>query len=649
MKNLVKTINFVCLAILLFAFCNFSMLANADENTDNNVLDFGNIIVDDTINSQTVNEVFYNNQNEEDDALQVKGIGSEGILTIDNSDNDTATIEPYEAPYSAVYNYEYYSSNNADLVAAYGNDRKAYLDHFLRWGMSEGRSGNSIFDPLSYFNLYPDLRLSYQGNLKQYYMHYLNFGRFEGRITSRCKELQGVISELGGVNYAPVYDFQYYMANNSDLVSAFTYRGRFINDVAFLSHFINFGMNEGRSGNSTFRVIWYYNRYSDVRFAYGSNLHDVYMHYLYWGSREGRDNSRCDNLVDWISSGWESVYDPQFYYNNNSDLKAIATKSTPQGTFIDDKWLWEHMYNYGASEWRSLNATFDVVSYYYANPDLRAAYGSNTKAYYTHYIQYGKKEGRLCTGVTSLLGKITSYDGYNYASVYNPDYYTSAYGDINENAHFVRRGVRFLNDGWAMWHFVNWGMNEERTGNGSFYPRSYWCQYSDIRRACGSYMPNLYRHYCDYGVREGRAGSGCWTLSGDVDFDNRLIALTRQFSTLWSAFAWVGSFPYAYQDEWPSWGGWKLDIARQMLNDGRGNCYRYACLFMYMARALGYDADVRCGTVPTRSGWAAHGWTEVYENGGTYVCDLSFYHSVGGNGWFMTPYSNARLNYRINY
>lgn len=566
-----------------------------------------------------------------------------------NEGANTDTIPYFEQPYLAVYDFNYYSTHNPDLIVAYGNNRQAYLTHFLDWGMSEGRAGNDKFDVFSYYNFYPDLRLAYQTDLKKYYLHYVYHGNAEGRLASGCDTLQGSIIYLNGVDYSSVYDEAFYMQGNPDVVRASMYLGKFINDVGILNHFINFGMNEGRAGNSSFNVLWYYNRYDDIRWAFGSNLKAVYLHYLNYGIIEGREVSECNQIIDWITSGWQSVYDPQFYYNNNSDLKAIATKSTPQGTFIDDKWLWEHMYNYGAAEWRTLNTAFDVVSYYNANPDLRAAYGSNTKAYYIHYIQYGKKEGRVCTGVTSMLGKITSYDGYNYASVYNPDYYTSAYSDINDNAHFTRRGVRFLNDGWAMWHFVNWGMNEERTGNGSFYPRSYWCQYSDIRRVLGSYMPNLYRHYCDYGVREGRAGSGCWTLSGDIDFDNRLIALTRQFPTLWSAFAWVGSFPYAYQDEWPSWGGWKLDIARQMLNDGRGNCYRYACLFMYMARALGYDADVRCGTVPTRSGWAAHGWTEVYENGGTYVCDLSFYHSVGGNGWFMTPYSNARLNYRINY
>lgn len=639
----------ICSLIALFYVFMCSFYAYAEEITYNTVFEDNGARVNSSVQHEdnTVLDPLENVENSESsDEVLVHGIDQ----PVNNNSIKDDSIWYFEAFYSSVYDYSFYSSHNDDLVKAFGSDRQAYLTHFLDFGMSEGRSGNTTFDVLSYFNQYPDLRVAYGIDLKQYYMHYLNYGRHEGRVTAGCNDLIDPVSQLGGFNYSAVYDPQYYMEHNGDVVSAFTYRGRFVNDVAILNHFVTYGMNEGRPGNSMFRVINYYNRYSDIRNVFGFNLHDIYMHYLQYGIAEGRDTSDCPELMNWITSGWESVYDPQYYYNNNSDLKAIATKSTPQGTFIDDKWLWDHMYNYGAEEWRALNTTFDVVAYYNAYPDLRLSYGDYTKAYYIHYIQYGKKEGRVFRGVATLQGKISTYDGFNYSNVYNPDYYTSAYSDINERAHFTRRGIRFLNDGWAMWHFVAYGMNEERTGNGSFYPRSYWCQYSDVRRAFGSNWANLYRHYCANGKVEGRTGSGYWTLSGDVNFDNRLIALTRQFPTLWDSFAWVASFPYRTMDLWPSWGGWKLDIARQMLNDGSGNCYRYACLFMYMARALGYEADVRCGDVPLRNGGSApHGWAEVYENGGTYICDPSDYRSFGGNGWFMTPYSNARINYRIYY
>lgn len=42
--------------------------------------------------------------------------------------------------YSAVFDYNYYISNNGDIKAAFGNDDVAVLAHFVNYGMSEGRT-----------------------------------------------------------------------------------------------------------------------------------------------------------------------------------------------------------------------------------------------------------------------------------------------------------------------------------------------------------------------------------------------------------------------------------------------------------------------------------------------------------------------------
>ena len=44
--------------------------------------------------------------------------------------------------YSAVFDYNYYISNNGDIKAAFGDDDVAVLAHFVNYGMSESRRKN---------------------------------------------------------------------------------------------------------------------------------------------------------------------------------------------------------------------------------------------------------------------------------------------------------------------------------------------------------------------------------------------------------------------------------------------------------------------------------------------------------------------------
>ena len=46
------------------------------------------------------------------------------------------------------------------------------------------------------------------------------------------------------------------------------------------------------------------------------------------------------------------------------------------------------------SEGRQGSAEFNVVAYRARYADLDAAFGDNLAIYYTHYIEYGKAEGR---------------------------------------------------------------------------------------------------------------------------------------------------------------------------------------------------------------------------------------------------------------
>ena len=88
---------------------------------------------------------------------------------------------------------------------------------------------------------------------------------------------------LAATDMAAVFDATYYYNNNADLQVAVG------NDAnALFAHFVQFGMKEGRQGNSTFNPSSYKAKNSDVSAAYGDDLAQYYRHYLLFGRFEGR-------------------------------------------------------------------------------------------------------------------------------------------------------------------------------------------------------------------------------------------------------------------------------------------------------------------------------------------------------------------------
>lgn len=85
--------------------------------------------------------------------------------------------------YAAVYNFTEYFTRNTDLASAFGSKNDvAALDHFIDFGMHEGRSASAAFNVNIYRNNYADLRAAFGDDLKSYHLHYINYGKKEGRI-----------------------------------------------------------------------------------------------------------------------------------------------------------------------------------------------------------------------------------------------------------------------------------------------------------------------------------------------------------------------------------------------------------------------------------------------------------------------------------
>lgn len=84
--------------------------------------------------------------------------------------------------YSSVYNFEYYITRYPDIKSVFGNDERAALNHFINFGIKEGRSAQENFDVYFYRSSYPDLETAFGDDLASYFYHYINFGMKEGRM-----------------------------------------------------------------------------------------------------------------------------------------------------------------------------------------------------------------------------------------------------------------------------------------------------------------------------------------------------------------------------------------------------------------------------------------------------------------------------------
>ena len=83
--------------------------------------------------------------------------------------------------------------------------------------------------------------------------------------------------------YSSVYNFSYYKANNSDLVSMYG-----DNEWKYLEHFVNSGMKEGRQGSSEFNLAAYKANNPDLVALFGDDNVKYYEHYIAGGKAEGR-------------------------------------------------------------------------------------------------------------------------------------------------------------------------------------------------------------------------------------------------------------------------------------------------------------------------------------------------------------------------
>ena len=297
-----------------------------------------------------------------------------------------------------IFDAEYYAARYKDVYNAYGNDSEKLFQHYVRYGIREGRQASPIFDLTFYKEKYPDLRNAFGGNNYKYIIHFLNYGIKEGRCASA------------------VYDTNFYKGKYSDLRAAFGNDNR-----KYAEHYMKYGIKEGRQASPAFNVNFYKTCYGDLRAAFGGDARKYITHFQNYGIREGRTGSELFDvnvykvgyqdlqkafggdhvkyLNHFVSNGYREgrnatvaekqkalVFDAKYYANKYPDLKAAFG-------YDEDK-LFLHFVRYGIKEGRQASAKFSVNAYKKRYADLRKAFGNNNSLYMRHYILYGANEHR---------------------------------------------------------------------------------------------------------------------------------------------------------------------------------------------------------------------------------------------------------------
>ena len=85
---------------------------------------------------------------------------------------------------SVVFDATYYANNNSDLKAAFGNDAAKLYNHFLDFGIKEGRQASPNFSIKYYTEANSDLKAAFGTDYVKAMKHFVEFGKNEVRKTA---------------------------------------------------------------------------------------------------------------------------------------------------------------------------------------------------------------------------------------------------------------------------------------------------------------------------------------------------------------------------------------------------------------------------------------------------------------------------------
>ncbi|WP_204140651.1 cadherin-like domain-containing protein [Halomicronema sp. CCY15110] len=210
-------------------------------------------------------------------------------------------------PLAQLYDEAFYLSQNPDVAALVGSTFNSGYQHFVQFGIAEGRNPSVLFNESFYLSTYADVRNAVaSGALDSGLSHFLNNGHRERRDPSAFFDQsdyllsnpdvalavgQGVLSSpfqhyiLAGVDESrspnlALFDQEFYLTNSPDVAAA---------GVNAYQHFIENGQFEGRRPSALYNESSYLALNPDVASVVNADPGLTgFQHYQEFGRFEGR-------------------------------------------------------------------------------------------------------------------------------------------------------------------------------------------------------------------------------------------------------------------------------------------------------------------------------------------------------------------------
>jgi len=194
-----------------------------------------------------------------------------------------------ETPAAFLFDAAWYLRQNPDVAASHVNP----LEHYLKWGVQEGRNPNPLFDTQWYLAENSDVADAGLSPIEHYYA----WGAKEGRDPN------------------PLFSTNWYLEANPDIRAA---------GINPLQHYLETGASEGRDPHPLFSSKWYREQEPVID---GRSVNPL-QHYLLHGASEARSphpmfdsesyrttylsnsNERHNPLVHYLTIGWRLGYQP---------------------------------------------------------------------------------------------------------------------------------------------------------------------------------------------------------------------------------------------------------------------------------------------------------------------------------------------------
>ena len=319
-----------------------------------------------------------------------------------------------------IFNANFYLRKNPTLETTVGTNATKLYNHFLNYGIAEGRIASPYFDVNWYMTQNDQGLIDHcKGNTVTAMKHFLQYVKNSGEMSNTPKKL------------SPIFDAGYYSQKYHDM----SYSG-FKTEYEFLNHFVNNGVYEGRQGSAEFDPLSYALYNDDLYSIYSSAPVNYYSHYMLHGRYE--EDNICRTLCAVKSNLGDDFYATVTDKNSGKNLELIynveSSKYPDKNSVViqtpskSNAQLWHFMLQADGT-YKIVNAEYnkvlDVCNFGRTNTDIGAYNDNETTS----------------SDISSQRWTLYEKDGYCYLRANCSDYVADVQYELTDDGSTVTCGA----------------------------------------------------------------------------------------------------------------------------------------------------------------------------------------------------------------